>query len=501
MRKLFPNSVRSKLVFLDISRLPSRGSSDGLQLLVSATDGNRGGHRKDEEGPPPRHDARGGCHREAHRLLATLAEVPEVRKGGREANDFLARILKNSPDFTNFGIMRPDGKVVISAVPLKTALNFADQPYFQDLLKKKSFTVGQYVTGRITGKPIIPFGYPLIDRQGRVTAVIFAPLDLSRVTEFDAEITFQTFNDSHVLNLDSNGAVLSSYPPSQQFGAGHSVDRALFGKILNEKNGTFQTMGADGVRRLYLSSPFMGQFSGERLCAPLGIPTKTLFAGPDRLLITNLAVLSGVGVIFLAIMWFGGSALILRPVGLLTDASKRMAKGDLTARSDLPSSEGELGQLGRAFDEMAEKIERGQKESLRMQEVLRTAKVDAENEKAKTEAVIAGIGDAISIHGRDYTVLYQNQASMKMGGNHTGEPCYRAFHNRDRVCDGCASERSFRDGQIHTAESSLEVDGRTIYLENTASPLRDASGTIVASIEVVRDITERNRLSIGSGRG
>ena len=41
--------------------------------------------------------------RETHRILATLAEVPIVRNGGNHANEFLARFLKASPGYTNFG--------------------------------------------------------------------------------------------------------------------------------------------------------------------------------------------------------------------------------------------------------------------------------------------------------------------------------------------------------------------------------------------------------------
>jgi len=76
-------------------------------------------------------------------------------------------------------------------------------------------------------------------------------------------------------------------------------------------------------------------------------------------------------VLFLAILWFGGNTLIVRPVGALVDATKRLAGGDLSVRTKLPSTQGELGQLARAFDEMAEELERKQDESQRMQEALR----------------------------------------------------------------------------------------------------------------------------------
>ena len=116
-----------------------------------------------------------------------------------------------------------------------------------------------------------------------------------------------------------------------------------------------------------------------------------------------------------------------------------------------------------------------------------------ESEKSKSEAVIAGIGDAISIQDRDYTIIYQNQVSKNMVGAHMGETCYRAYHHKDRVCDGCVLEQSLLDGQVHAAESSFEANGRTFHVESTSSPLKDASGNIVGGIELIRDITDRKR--------
>src|SRR3990172_2023975 len=125
--------------------------------------------------------------REAHQILATLAEVPILPKGGKPANEILARFLKNTTQYTSFVVCRPDGQVVASSVPVTTALNFSDRSYFREVLKNKSFSIGQFVVGRITGKPIVVFGYPVLDRQGKVTAVLLASLDLSRVTKFEAE--------------------------------------------------------------------------------------------------------------------------------------------------------------------------------------------------------------------------------------------------------------------------------------------------------------------------
>jgi PAS domain S-box-containing protein len=132
-------------------------------------------------------------------------------------------------------------------------------------------------------------------------------------------------------------------------------------------------------------------------------------------------------------------------------------------------------------------------EQKQIEESLKAATIRAKEEKAKTEAVIASIGDMISIENTDFRIIFQNQVNKDFFGDHTGEYCYTAYHNRDSVCESCHLVETFRDGQIHKAERrSAGVNG-VRYFEFTASPLKDAAGTIIGGIELIRDITERKQ--------
>ncbi|MCL5884631.1 MAG: PAS domain S-box protein [Deltaproteobacteria bacterium] len=493
MKNLFPSSIRAKLILLGVlAFLP----------VVLVTVFNSWYQRRLEVADAKERMAKildfAILHEEevirvTHRILATLAEVPIIREGGGPASEYLARLLKNSPEYANIGLIRPDGQVIASALPFKKSLNLSDRSYFQDAINARTLSVGQYQVGRITGTPVINFGYPVIDRQGKLTAVIFAALDLSRVTEFEAEIHVQTPANSTYVKLDSHGSVLSAYPEAQVFGRGHPLEGSLFQRISKEKKGTFEAVGADGVERLFLFSPYQSPMNKEGGYVLLGISTRALFAEVDRLLVMNLAVLALIAVLFLAIMRFGGITLIARPVGILVDASKRLAGGDLTARSGLASTQGEFGQLGRAFDAMAEEIQRRQEESRKMQETLRLSAAKAENEKAKTEAIISAIGDGISIQDREFRILYQNEVTKNLIGEHLGKFCYEAYEEKDQVCESCPVAMAYRNGGVHTVEKRVETEKGVLFVEITASPLRDASGDIVAGVEVVRDITARRR--------
>jgi len=131
---------------------------------------------------------------------------------------------------------------------------------------------------------------------------------------------------------------------------------------------------------------------------------------------------------------------------------------------------------------------------IKAEELLREAIKRAEDEKAKTEAVIAAVGDGISIQDTNYRILYQNQLAKDMVGNHIGEYCYKAYQCEDQVCEGCHLAMSFKDGGIHKKEQYRITDEGILHYEIIASPLRDSTGKVVAGIEAVRDITQRKRM-------
>jgi PAS domain S-box-containing protein len=117
----------------------------------------------------------------------------------------------------------------------------------------------------------------------------------------------------------------------------------------------------------------------------------------------------------------------------------------------------------------------------------------SQQETAKTEAVIAALGDGLVIIDREFQIVYQNEVSRKMIGNLTGQICYRAGDGRQTICENCPVERSFRDGQVHRIERTWTTGKTNLPVDITSSPLRDSSGEIIGVIEVVRDITERKR--------
>jgi len=114
-------------------------------------------------------------------------------------------------------------------------------------------------------------------------------------------------------------------------------------------------------------------------------------------------------------------------------------------------------------------------------------------EKARSEAIIAAIGEGLCIVDREFKLLYQNRILKDLTSDATDQHCYVAHGNQGKLCDNCPVASTFADGDIHSIEKTMVIEGVTRYREITSSPLRDESGAIMAGIELVRDITERKR--------
>jgi len=283
--------------------------------------------------------------------LAALPDVRERRSAGCSA--LMADLLKQYPRYANLGALTRDGDVFCSAVPLTQPTNAASRAYFWRAVVMRDFAIGDYVIGRVTGKPVVVFAFPVLGHAGEVTAVVFASLDLGWLKQLVAEARLP--EGATVIILDRNGLALARYPAADEE-IGKPVDPSLQRLIPGMGVRTAEAPGPDGTPYLFAVSALSGR-EGAAAYVSVGLSRAVAFAGADRLLRKNLIVLGILAVLALLTAWFGGDLVILRRVRALVEATRRLSAGDLQARSGLDHGAGELGQLARAFDQMAEALQ------------------------------------------------------------------------------------------------------------------------------------------------
>jgi PAS domain S-box-containing protein len=118
----------------------------------------------------------------------------------------------------------------------------------------------------------------------------------------------------------------------------------------------------------------------------------------------------------------------------------------------------------------------------------------AYGEKNKLKAVIDAIEYGLTIQDREYNIIYQNDILKNIFGRY-GEKCYKVYEGKDKICEGCPVELSYKDGKSHSSQRKVTMpSGEIGYWENTASPIRNSEGEIVSCLEIARNITQQKKM-------
>ncbi|MBE7555917.1 MAG: PAS domain S-box protein [Anaerolineales bacterium] len=305
-------------------------------------------------------------------LLAGLAQIPQLHNSS-SANcaAFLGNLLAKDSRYANFGVADLAGNIICSARSLPPPVSLAGQSWFQQVPQNREATVGNYQKDPLTNKFVLPIGYPLLDAAGQPEAVLLTWLDL---TWFDQLGVAAGLPAGSVLAvIDWQGTILARYPDPVGFVGRIYPDSPVVQAVrTHQGEGTGETVGLDGVRRLYAFTPLFKNLDQEEVYVSVGIPTDVALAEVDRLSQLNLSALVLSALLALVAAWLGSDLFILRRVKKLVNATRQLAAGDWSVRSGIANSPDEVGELGHAFDEMTGTLQSQQRELQQAEQRYRT---------------------------------------------------------------------------------------------------------------------------------
>jgi len=352
-------------------------------------------------------------------LLTTLSQFPEVRRKDKKACAGIFRdILRQSPSSLNIGIADTQGNIIATGVqPLPSRYSIEDRKYFQDALRTKRFSVGEYVISRAVGKPTIHFALPVLDATGSPLSVLYAALDL---TQFNSLFDAQKLPPNSALNLtDYRGVVLYRYPLHNIIKGGF-VDRPdLRRRVTGPRDeGAFVDVGLDGVKRLLAFKRLrLHQDEQPYLYIRVSIPEKAALAGVKKYIANSAAIFIAALLSALVVTRLLAGRYLVSPIEQLAEASQAVKNGDLSARTGLSYSGDEISFLAQSFDAMTESLDA----RLREREV---AEALLKASEEKFHAIFDHMSDAILIHDMATgAILDVNQAMCGMYGYSHDEAC------------------------------------------------------------------------------
>jgi hypothetical protein len=263
----------------------------------------------------------------------------------------LLGLFGNSSVYFNMGVGDWDGRIKCSGRTFPMGANLASLKWFKSALLSEEFTVGFDFSGILSHEASIILAYPISGSGGKPVRILFAVMDLEWLNRLALDARLPPSSAISVTN--KKGDAVARYPDPDKW-VGKSYPRAHVLENDGRANGVSLAKGIDGVKRLYAYTTVPGK--GD-LVVHVGIRREAILEPANMALKNQLLALGVVSLLAILAAWFGSDLFLLKQVRALIQATKNLAAGNLGARSSLSYETGELGELARAFDVMAETLE------------------------------------------------------------------------------------------------------------------------------------------------
>ncbi|HSB69907.1 MAG TPA: GAF domain-containing protein [Candidatus Methylomirabilis sp.] len=267
--------------------------------------------------------------------LEVLARLPAVRAvDGRAVEPLFHDLLGRAPHLANIGLVRSDGGVVASAVPLPPggSVSLADRPWLKRAVGLGQPAIGEYQMGRIVGEPVVVLANPVLVEAGGVKAVVYASLRLAVASKGVSNSRLGAPTLWAV--VDGSGVVLLSGGPW-----------ATTGKPL------------PSIPAMHRADAVVPRTSWV---AVAGIP-EDVITGRLRQTLLKFTFPAGLILLVASILGFAIARTTWRPLQELAAAVRRIGSGDFSAPLKVEGG-CEVEQVATAFQDTLEQLTRRQRE-------------------------------------------------------------------------------------------------------------------------------------------
>ena len=291
-------------------------------------------------------------------VLRALAELREIRTLDAAACTALFTAIRPSYEgFEALAAAGADGNVFCASdrQPVGGVLPpIADRYYFREAMARGEFTVGHYAFGRQTKTHVIHLSLPFRNEAGHPAGIVFVSLGLDWLaSQFDGPEWNQINAFSFV---DSQGTILVRQPEHARY-VGKPFPKELWDRAEAARGpGTYEVASPlDSVTRIVgFVPPSMGPGG---LYVGVGLSRAAAFATLNQSTWRGLMGIALGAALASWLAWLFGHHLIQKPVADLIALTRRWRGGDFQARSGLHGPS-EFGQLGEAFDALADDLNR-----------------------------------------------------------------------------------------------------------------------------------------------
>ncbi|MDU0457814.1 MAG: PAS domain S-box protein [Geobacteraceae bacterium] len=403
--------------------------------------------------------------------------------------------------FFNAGLelLAPDGRI-ITEFPLDPKDSGKDVSNLAHFIRASS-TLKPFIGGTYRNhndkQPTIPFVVPLLNKQGKLSALLVGRHEILKGSTFSSLISTRIGRSGYFYIIDTDRNIVV-----------HADHARIMGNVSQGVNPAVDSAlsGFEGTRENINSRGVPGLTSFKRLNSAswiLGVhtPTSEAYQPLYKSLKISLTLLA-MALLSSILITRGAMARMLSPLNRLTTIIQEFEPGqDRSDLQRLAESDDEVGRLGLVYDRMIVRMEE-QHSALRKNSLF-------------TENLVNYSATPCFVIDSDHHILFWNQALAKLSGLASEEMRgsdrhWQPFYPEKRptladlVLDSAEQEFSqhyetYRKSNL--VEGAMQSEGwfsfpasgrRFLYFH--ASPIRDDDGRIIAVMETLEDLTETRQI-------
>ncbi len=404
---------------------------------------------------------------------------------------FLSSVRQRYPGFTGMCLADSSGRTVVSDPPAYATIDHSRQAYYRDMLQTKRLIYSEVYLSP-DGLPTMAIAAPVTGERGGFNGFVLGWLDV----EVFQKIVSQHRQESETLTIsDRQGRVIadSSLHPGESREVISLSGREDF-DLVNQQTGAtlYYTPKGEGSRpfaikdKSLLSSTLM-PVTGWKVWSVRSLTTVS--EKLQGIYFNNLTVL--MAMLFLTL---GLSNLMARwltdPINELQQSAASLAEGKWTGSQQqqrrLLTTDFDL--LFGSFRRMSESLRASWE---RQQELLAEASIA----RSQLEATFDAMTDVVAIISIDDRLIRANRAYYQLMDTSpeeaVGQPYTDIVHPASdwQSCEVCRARREGRQALVILKPE--DHTGR--YLEIRVDPVYGADGERIATVQVLRDLTEMRR--------
>lgn len=280
-------------------------------------------------------------------ILEALAEMDEIKLSNIDNQKRLLKLVDNKYDsLSTLFILDATGQTIIRSDD-NALSNLSDRDYFKKATSEKKTNISDILISKATGNPTVVIATPLFGVNKEVVGVLCANLDLNTIGKMREKIVLG--ETGYAFITDSKGLILSHKDEAMVKERKDVNDVSIVAKALSGESGAQEY-----------------EYNGDRVFGSYNTVKSTGWAVVVRQTyddafssikhIQRNSILAALIIVILSsIFGFIFSKKIVKPLKVLSSASKELAEGNLNYEFSINTND-EIGELAKSFTNMKENL-------------------------------------------------------------------------------------------------------------------------------------------------